>query len=178
MRRLDATLADCWTRVGLELNSFVTKAASSRRTPKTMPKHEYKSFAEFWPHYVAEHSRQQTRLLHLVGTAIALGWIAYFAAVGRWWLVPLALIPGYGLAWISHFFIEKNKPATFQYPLWSFMGDYKMIWMMLTGKIDGVSGRNIRRFRRLTKSPLGTKCAEDAQRVPGRKPKARRADIE
>jgi len=102
-----------------------------------MPKHEYKSFAEFWPHYVAEHSRPQTRLLHLVGTTIALGWVGYFAAAGRWWFIPLALIPGYGLAWIAHFFIEKNKPATFQYPLWSFMGDYKMIWMMLTGKIDG-----------------------------------------
>jgi hypothetical protein len=76
-------------------------------------------------------------LLHLVGTTIALGWIVYFAAAGRWWFIPLALIPGYGLAWVAHFFIEKNKPATFQYPLWSFMGDYKMIWMMLNGKIDG-----------------------------------------
>jgi hypothetical protein len=102
-----------------------------------MPKREYKSFAQFWPHYVAEHSRPQTRLLHLIGTTIALGWIAYFAVAGRWWFIPLALIPGYGLAWVAHFFIEKNKPATFQYPLWSFMGDYKMIWMMLTGKIDG-----------------------------------------
>ena len=54
-----------------------------------------------------------------------------------WWLFPLALIPGYGAAWIGHFFIEKNKPATFQYPLWSFMGDYKMIWLMLTGRMDG-----------------------------------------
>ena len=97
---------------------------------------QYKSFNEFWPHYVAEHSRPQTRLLHFIGTAIALGWIVYFATVGRWWFIPLALIPGYGLAWVGHFFIEKNRPATFQYPLWSFMGDCKMIWMMLTGKID------------------------------------------
>ncbi len=102
-----------------------------------MSKGQYTSFSEFWPHYLAEHSRPQTRLLHLVGTAIALGWLVYFAAVGRWWFIPLALIPGYGLAWVAHFFIERNKPATFQYPLWSFMGDYKMIWMMLTGKIDG-----------------------------------------
>lgn len=102
-----------------------------------MSQRQYKSFSQFWPHYVAEHSRPQTRLLHLIGTTIALGWIVYFAAVGRWWFIPLALIPGYGLAWVGHFFIEKNKPATFQYPLWSFMGDYKMIWLMLTGKIDG-----------------------------------------
>src|SRR6266850_2656250 len=100
-----------------------------------MSQRQYKSFDEFWPHYVAEHSNPRTRLLHLVGTAAALGCIAYFISVGKWWLLPLALIPGYGLAWIGHFFIEKNKPATFQYPLWSFMGDYKMIWMMLTGRI-------------------------------------------
>jgi hypothetical protein len=101
-----------------------------------MSPRQYKSFSEFWPHYVGEHSKPHTRMLHLVGTAIALGAVVYFIAIGKWWLFPLALIPGYGAAWIGHFFIEKNKPATFQYPLWSFMGDYKMIWMMLTGKID------------------------------------------
>ena len=69
----------------------------------------YNSFSEFWPHYVAEHSKQTTRLLHLVGTAIALGVVAYFIATGKWWLFPAALIPGYGAAWIGHFFIEKNK---------------------------------------------------------------------
>jgi hypothetical protein len=100
-----------------------------------MPKREYNSFADFWPHYVAEHSRARTRLLHLVGTAIALACVVFFIVIGRWYLIPLALIPGYGAAWIGHFFIEKNKPATFQYPLWSFMGDYKMIWMMLTGRM-------------------------------------------
>ncbi len=99
-----------------------------------MSTQEYKSFAEFWPHYLAEHSKPSTRVLHLIGTVIAISSIVFFIAIGRWWLFPLALIPGYGLAWIAHFFIEKNKPATFQHPLWSFMGDYKMIWMMLTGR--------------------------------------------
>jgi len=97
---------------------------------------DYNTFAEFWPHYVSEHSRSGTRLLHLIGTTIAIASIVYFIAVGRWWLFPLALIPGYGAAWIGHFLVEKNKPATFQHPLWSLMGDYKMIWMMLTGRID------------------------------------------
>ena len=100
-----------------------------------MAQRDYNSFAEFWPHYVSEHSRRGTRLLHLIGTTIGIATIVYFIATGRWWLFPLALIPGYGAAWIGHFFIENNKPATFQHPLWSFMADYKMIWMMLTGKI-------------------------------------------
>ena len=101
-----------------------------------MSQDRYNSFTEFWPYYLAEHSKPGTRLLHLVGTTIALGCAAYFIVVGKWWLFPLALIPGYGAAWIGHFFLEKNKPATFQYPLWSFMGDYKMIFMMLTGRMD------------------------------------------
>ena len=101
-----------------------------------MNEQRYNSFTEFWPHYVAEHSKPSTRLLHLAGTTLALGCAAYFIVVGKWWFMPLALIPGYGAAWAGHFFIEKNKPATFQYPLWSFIGDYKMIAMMMAGKMD------------------------------------------
>ena len=110
-----------------------------------MTQPRYNSFTEFWPYYLAEHSKPGTRLLHLVGTTIALGCAAYFIVVGKWWLFPLALIPGYGAAWIGHFFLEKNKPATFQYPLWSFMGDYKMIFMMLTGRMDRELKRTVGR---------------------------------
>jgi hypothetical protein len=102
---------------------------------KRMSEQRYKSFAEFWPYYVSEHSRPATRWLHLLGTTAAIAWIVYFIASGRWWLFPLALIPGYGCAWLAHFLIERNKPATFKYPLWSFMGDYKMIaWMLMRRK--------------------------------------------
>ena len=103
----------------------------------------YQSFTEFWPFYVAEHSKATTRVLHLIGTTAGLVVMIYFVASGWWWLFPLGLIPGYAFAWFAHFVIEKNKPATFQYPLWSFMGDYKMIAMMLTGKMD----REIERSR-------------------------------
>ena len=96
--------------------------------------HRYKSFAEFWPFYVAEHSKPATRWLHLIGTTAGITLLIYFIASGRWYLFPLALVPGYGFAWLAHFLIEKNKPATFKYPLWSFIGDYKMIAWMLMGR--------------------------------------------
>jgi hypothetical protein len=105
----------------------------------------YKSFSEFWPFYVAEHRRSATRLLHLIGTTAGLALVVYFVVSGRWWLFLLGFIPGYGCAWLAHFLIEKNRPATFKYPLWSFMGDYKMIGLMLTGRMDN-------EVRRLTKS--------------------------
>jgi hypothetical protein len=101
-----------------------------------MSEERYSSFAEFWPFYVSEHSRPATRLLHLLGTTAAVGLLIYLIAIGKWFLFPLALIPGYGCAWLGHFLIEKNRPATFKYPLWSFMGDYKMIALMLTGRMD------------------------------------------
>lgn len=97
---------------------------------------EFKSFAEFWPYYLNEHSKSVTRLLHGLGSLTAIGVVVFVIAIGKWWLFPLALVPGYGLAWIGHFFIEKNRPATFTYPLWSFMGDWKMLALMLLGRLD------------------------------------------
>ena len=100
-----------------------------------MSNHRYESFAEFWPFYVAEHSQPATRVLHLIGTTLGVALVVYFIATGRWWLILLALVPGYGFAWLAHFVVEKNRPATFKYPLWSLMGDYKMIGLMLTGRM-------------------------------------------
>ena len=96
----------------------------------------FKSFEEFWPYYVAEHSQPATRALHAVGTTAALACTAALIARRKWKFLPLAFIPGYGAAWIAHFFIEKNKPASFDYPLWSFMADHKMLVLMLAGKMD------------------------------------------
>jgi hypothetical protein len=101
-----------------------------------MSNQRFKSFSEFWPFYVTEHSKPATRVLHLLGTTAGISCVIFFIAAGKWWLFPLGLIPGYGAAWIAHFVIEKNKPATFEYPLWSFIGDYKMIALMLTGKMN------------------------------------------
>jgi hypothetical protein len=95
----------------------------------------FKSFADFWPYYLREHGKPATRTLHCAGTLVAIAVVVLTIAVGRWWLFPLALIPGYAFAWAGHFFIEKNRPATFTYPLWSFMGDWKMLALMLTGKL-------------------------------------------
>ena len=74
-------------------------------------------------------------MLHLLGTSAGILLAIYVIVIGKWWLFPLALVPGYAGAWLGHFLIEKNKPATFQYPLWSFIGDYKMIGLMITGRI-------------------------------------------
>jgi hypothetical protein len=100
-----------------------------------MAERQFKSFADFWPYYLGEHSKSATRLLHYVGTLAALAGLIALIAIGKWWLFPLAFVPGYALAWGGHFFIEKNRPATFTYPLWSFMGDWKMLGLMLTGKL-------------------------------------------
>jgi hypothetical protein len=101
-----------------------------------MTQREIRSFAEFWPYYVAEHSKPVTRTLHFAGTAAALGCAVTLAAKGKWKWLPLALAPGYAAAWVGHFLVEKNRPATFRYPLWSLLADQKMFGLMLTGKMD------------------------------------------
>ena len=100
-----------------------------------MTNHQFNSFSDFWPYYLGEHSKPATRILHCLGTLTALSFVIALIAIGRWWLFPLALIPGYAFAWAAHFFIEKNRPATFTHPLWSFMGDWKMLALMLTGRL-------------------------------------------
>ena len=96
----------------------------------------FNSFEEFWPYYVAEHSQPATRTLHALGTSASVACALTLVARRKWKLLPLALVPGYGAAWLAHFLIERNKPATFDYPLWSFIADYKMIGLMASGKMD------------------------------------------
>lgn len=101
-----------------------------------MSKPRYRSFEEFWPYYVREHSNKTNRRLHFVGTTAALGCLAGATFLGKRRLFALAPVVGYGAAWVGHFLIEKNRPATFQYPLWSLMGDLRMWSMMLRGTMD------------------------------------------
>ena len=94
-----------------------------------------KTYDEFWPYYLKEHSHPWTRRLHVLGTCLAI-----FAGIGitfssRPSLFPLSFLVGYFFAWVSHFFIEKNRPATFQYPWWSFLSDFKMAYLFFLGKL-------------------------------------------
>jgi hypothetical protein len=94
------------------------------------------SFEEFWPYYVREHSKKSTRRLHFVGTTLAMMCAGGALLSGRKSLLLLAPVVGYGPAWISHFFIEGNKPATFDYPLWSLKADLVMWTKMAAGTMD------------------------------------------
>jgi hypothetical protein len=94
------------------------------------------NYAEFWDFYVAEHSQPLTRLFHFVGTSLGIVLLVLFIKNGTYLYLPLCLVVGYAFAWFSHFVIEKNRPATFKYPLWSFISDYKMMFYMLTGRMN------------------------------------------
>lgn len=97
---------------------------------------EYTSFKEFYPYYLSEHSDPTCRRFHFLGSALVLITLGYILLTGNWiWLLALPVL-GYGFAWIGHFFFEKNRPATFTYPLYSFLGDWVMFKDMLTGKVQ------------------------------------------
>jgi hypothetical protein len=95
----------------------------------------FESFAAFYPFYLAEHRNATCRALHFAGSTLVVALVVLaIASANAWWLlaVPFA---GYGFAWLGHFVFEKNRPATFRYPLYSLIGDWVMYWQLLTRKI-------------------------------------------
>lgn len=95
----------------------------------------YDGFADFYPDYLAEHANRTNRRLHFIGTSLALLLVLAALLTGSAWFVLLAFVQGYAWAWVGHFFFEHNKPATFRYPWKSYLGDWKMWWQTLTGKL-------------------------------------------
>lgn len=95
----------------------------------------FDSFAAFYPFYLGEHRNRTCRRLHFVGSTLALLLVGAGLVSGRAELLLLALVQGYGFAWVGHFFFEHNRPATFRHPFYSYLGDWKMWWQTLSGKI-------------------------------------------
>ena len=94
----------------------------------------YKSFEDFYPYYISEHDHKYTKLMHFIGTSIGLVFLINLLLSFNFLNLLFALLSGYAFAWVGHFFIEKNKPATFKYPFYSFIGDHKMYVEILQGK--------------------------------------------
>ncbi len=105
-----------------------------------------KTWSEFWPFYLNEHRKPATRWLHFAGSSLALFLFTLAIVSSRPGLVLAAILSGYAFAWVSHFGIERNRPASFKYPLWSLLADWKMWALMITGRLGpelkrlGISG--------------------------------------
>ena len=97
----------------------------------------FERFEDFWPFYLREHAQAGTRILHYAGTTL----VVLIAAAAAWtrslWLLLAVPAAGYGLAWLSHYAVERNRPATFVHPLWSLRADFRMWWLWLTGRLGG-----------------------------------------
>jgi hypothetical protein len=95
----------------------------------------FPSFAAFYPFYLSEHANRTSRRLHFTGTTLGLAFVLHaLSTLNFWWLLA-GLACGYAFAWVGHFFFEKNRPATFAHPFYSFLGDWVMWKDMLIGKI-------------------------------------------
>ena len=121
-----------------------------------------KTFEEFWPYYVREHSKKTTRTIHFVGTTAVMGLLAYAAVRRKAWPLFVAPLAGYGPAWFSHFFVEGNKPATFKYPLWSLKADFIMWGKIARGQMDAEVERCVALKNEATKVEATTQSAHAA----------------
>ena len=107
-----------------------------------MKDEQFATYRAFWPHYVGEHQNKTCRNLHFAGTALGLFLFVLSIANLNIWLLVAAPMSGYVIAFIGHYFFEKNQPATFRHPLWSFIADLQMFALMCIGRMD----REVRRM--------------------------------
>ena len=120
---------------------FINRNFSSMETKNT-----FNSISEFYPFYLSEHRKLSTRTMHFIGTALVISCLLYAIIMQKWLLLLLISVVGYGFAWISHAFLERNKPATFTYPLYSLGSDFIMFWDILTGRIAKHMEEAIKRY--------------------------------
>ncbi|RVU40467.1 DUF962 domain-containing protein [Rheinheimera riviphila] len=104
-------------------------------SPVTDNRQKFTTFAEFYPYYLSEHQLPACRLLHYLGSSLVLALLGFMLWSGQWQWWWTLLVAGYGCAWIGHFFIEHNRPATFKYPFFSLAADWVMFKDMLTGQL-------------------------------------------
>lgn len=107
---------------------------------------KYQTFEEFWPFYVRQHAHPTNRKLHFLGTTLALINLARFVATRNPRYLLYTPLSGYFFAWAGHFLVEKNRPATFTYPLESLRADFKMYGLMWTGKMDAEVEKALQEF--------------------------------
>jgi len=100
-----------------------------------MSEPRFQSYEEFFAFYVLQHSSLSNRLMHVAGTALGLGTAITAFVLGHPWFALLWIPMAYGFAWTGHFLMEKNKPATFGHPFWSFISDFRMLFLMVTGRL-------------------------------------------
>jgi hypothetical protein len=93
----------------------------------------FRSFGEFYPFYISEHRNRTSRRLHVTGTGLVILCAVAGVLFNPWLLIAVPFL-GYGFAWAGHYFFERNRPATFTYPLWSLMGDFRMFFEVATGR--------------------------------------------
>ena len=105
------------------------------RVEKTSPRPAFAKFSDFYPFYLSQHSDRTCRRLHFVGTSLGLAALATALVTLNLWWVLAGLVAGYAFAWVGHYFFEKNRPATFTHPFYSFMGDWVMWGEILAGRI-------------------------------------------
>jgi hypothetical protein len=103
----------------------------------------FESFEEFWPHYLRAHSKPGTRFCHYCATVFGVGSALLAVVTLTWWLVPVGIVGGYGIAIASHPLIEGNTALVRPHTVWVAMSDLRMFALAVTGRL----GRELEKYQ-------------------------------
>ena len=155
----DFNLGTVWVPLADVPRLFGYHAAILAEIQALLPAAPFRSFADFWPHYVREHADARNRKLHAVGSTLVLALLGTAIATRRWSLLAALPVCGYAFAWCGHFFVEKNRPATFTNPFYSLLADFKMLSFIAAGRMDAEVARACSRVP--AREPLSRAASRD-----------------
>ncbi|RJE69348.1 hypothetical protein AMS70_18145 [Acinetobacter sp. JS678] len=95
-----------------------------------------KNYQEFYRFYLTEHRNIMSRRLHVVGSSIGIYFFSKAIRKKQAKYVLYGLVAGYANAWVGHFVFEKNKPASFKQPFYSFISDWRMLSDVARGRLS------------------------------------------
>ncbi|WPC35946.1 DUF962 domain-containing protein [Acinetobacter sp. YWS30-1] len=108
----------------------------------TSPKMPIRDYHEFYRFYLTEHRHIMSRRLHVAGSSIGIYFFSKALRQRKAKYLAYGLLSGYACAWIGHFIFEKNKPASFKQPLYSFISDWRMFADVLRGNLSLVDRKH------------------------------------
>lgn len=124
------------TQTSTDIKNPIDSDSNNRKSNTEVTKTREKQQQKFYDFYLEEHQNMACRRLHFAGSSFGLLGLAKSIKTRSPKPLLKGIAAGYGCAWVGHFLFEKNKPASFKFPLQSFVSDFRMYTDVLRGNLS------------------------------------------